>query len=120
MESLAVALRQLREERMHAKEQVKKLDQAIVAIEGIVGKGNLGFAGRRQKGKKRTMSAAARRKIAAAQRARWARVKNLKPVLVTTKTSTARKRTLSPAARRKIAAAQRARWAKFRANRKAA
>ena len=120
MESLAVALRQLREERMHAKEQVKKLDQAIVAIEGIVGKGNLGFAGRGQKGKKRTMSAAARRKIAAAQRARWARVKNLKPVLVTTKTSTARKRTLSPAARRKIAAAQRARWAKFRVNRKAA
>ena len=52
MESLAVALRQLREERMHAKEQVKKLDQAIVAIEGIVGKGNLGFAGRGQKGKK--------------------------------------------------------------------
>jgi hypothetical protein len=120
MERLAEALQQLREERTHAQEQVTKLDRAIVAIEGIIGKGNSGLAGLGHKGNKRTMSVAARRKIAAAQRARWAKVKNLKPVLVTTKTSTARKRTLSPAARRKIAAAQRARWAKVKSNRKAA
>lgn len=119
MEMLAEALQQLREERTHAQEQVTKLDQAIVAIETIVGRGNSGFAGRGQNGK-RTMSLAARRKIAVAQRARWARVKNPKPVLVTTKTTNTRKRTLSPAGRRRIVAAQRARWTKVRSNHKAA
>jgi hypothetical protein len=120
MERLAVALQQLREERTHAQEQVTKLDKAIVTLERIVGRGKSGFAGGGQKGNKRTMSAAARRKIAAAQRARWAKIKNLKPVLVTASTSIARKRTLSPAGRRRIAAAQRARWAKVRSKRKAA
>lgn len=51
---------------------------------------------------KRTLSAAARRKIAAAQRKRWALLKGkqAKP-----------KRVLSVAARKRIAAAQRKRWA---------
>src|SRR6185437_10798484 len=104
MGNLAVALQQLREERTQAQEQVTKLDQAIVAIERIVGKGNSGLVGRGQKGN-RTMSITARRKIAAAQRARRAKVKNLKPVLVTTQTTNTRKRTLSPAGRRRIIAA---------------
>src|SRR6476646_2548648 len=119
MEMLAEALQQLRRERTHAQEQVTKLDQAIVAIESIVGRANSGYAARGH-GNKRRMSSAARRKIAAAQRARWARVKNPKPLLVTSSTSTPRKRTLSPAGRRRIIAAQRARWAKVRSNRKAA
>jgi len=56
------------------------------------------------------MSAAARAKIAAAQRARWARQKG-------TAVGTAKKgrRKMSPAARAKIAAAARARWAKAKA-----
>jgi hypothetical protein len=60
---------------------------------------------------KRTVSAASRRKMALAQKARWAKVNGhaQKP-----------KRTMSASARRKIAAAQRARWAKFRAAKKAA
>jgi hypothetical protein len=120
MEVLADALQLLREERTHAQDQVKKLDEAISAIEGIVGTRKLGSTSRGPIRKKRTMSAAARRKIAAAQRARWAKVKNPKPVLVVANTSTPRKRTLAPAARRKIAAAQRARWAKVRAKSKAA
>jgi hypothetical protein len=119
MGNLAVALQQLREERTQAQEQVTKLDQAIVTIERIVGRGNSGLVGRGRKGK-RKLSVAARKRIAAAQRARWARVKNPKPVLVTASTSTPRKRTLSPAGRRRIIAAQRARWAKVRSNRKAA
>jgi hypothetical protein len=58
--------------------------------------------------KKWTMSAAARAKIAAAQRARWAKAKGAaKPA--------AKKRTMSAAGRAKIAAAARARWAKVRA-----
>ena len=61
-------------------------------------------------GTRRTMSAAGRAKIAAAQRARWAKVKGKSG------TSTMPKKpTMSVAARKRIAAAQRARWAKVRA-----
>src|SRR5579864_1406166 len=64
------------------------------------------------------MSAAGRARIAAAQRARWAKVKATrgKQRVVTMP----KQRTLSVAARRKIAAAQRARWAKVKARRKTA
>ena len=61
--------------------------------------------------KKRTMSAAARERIAAAQRARWAKSrKNGTPRPARAK----KKRTMSPEARAKIAAAQKRRWAKQR------
>lgn len=62
------------------------------------------------------MSSAAREKIAAAQRARWARVKGLpgaKAAPQAAAKSTGRK--MSAAARAKIAAAARARWAKVKA-----
>ena len=62
--------------------------------------------------KKWTMSAAARRKISAAAKARWAKVKG-------TAKATPKKRTMSLAGRRKIAAAAKARWARFRAAQKA-
>ena len=64
------------------------------------------------------MSAAGRARIAAAQRARWAKVKatNGKKKVV----RMPKARTLSVAARRKIAAAQRARWAKVKATKKSA
>jgi hypothetical protein len=58
-------------------------------------------------------------KIAAAQRARWARVNGQK-VIPIAKGSKPAKRTMSASARRKIAAAQRARWAKFKQGKKAA
>jgi Glyoxalase/Bleomycin resistance protein/Dioxygenase superfamily len=51
-----------------------------------------------------------RARIAAAQRARWAKVREAAKVV-----PIRGKRTLSAAARRKIAAAQRARWAKVNA-----
>ena len=54
------------------------------------------------------MSAAARRKISLAQKARWAKQKS-KP-----------RRTMSAAGRKRIAAAQRARWAKAKAQQKKA
>jgi hypothetical protein len=65
-----------------------------------------------------SISAAGRARIAAAQKARWARVKvkSGKPNVVTMP----KKRTLSASARRKIAAAQRARWAKVKAAKKSA
>jgi hypothetical protein len=63
---------------------------------------------------RRKISAKGRASIAAAQKARWAKVKGQqagpKPG----------KRTMSTSARRKIAAAQRARWAKVKRDKKAA
>ena len=60
---------------------------------------------------RRTMSASARAKIAAAQKARWAKVNGGKAA----KSPKTGKRTMSAAARAKIAAAAKARWAKAKA-----
>jgi hypothetical protein len=60
---------------------------------------------------KRTMSAGARARIAAAQKARWAKVKGEKVDQADQKG----KRKMSAAARAKIAAAAKARWAKTKA-----
>ena len=61
--------------------------------------------------KKRKMSRAGRAKIAAAQKARWARVKGVKPAAK----APAKKRKMSAAAKAKISAAAKARWAKAKA-----
>jgi hypothetical protein len=60
--------------------------------------------------KKRKMSAAGRAKIAAVQKARWAKVKGAKPAAKAVK-----KRKMSAAAKAKISAAAKARWAKAKA-----
>lgn len=83
------------------KEQIAKLEQELESVLG----GKAGF-----KAKSGGMSAAARAKISAAAKARWAKVKsNQKPA------KPSGKRTMSPAAKAKIAAAARARWAKIKA-----
>jgi hypothetical protein len=73
MANLTGTLNQLREQRRMAQRQVDKLDEAISAIEGLVGKGNHTGAPR-----KRVLSAAGRRRIALAQKARWAKFKQQK------------------------------------------
>ncbi len=63
------------------------------------------------------ISAAARGRMAAAQKARWAKVRNnagQKQALATAP----KRRTMSVSARKKIAAAQKLRWAKFKAAKK--
>ena len=70
---------------------------------------------------KRIVSAASRRKMALAQRARYAKArKESQPVVAVAKSTGAApaKHTMSASARRKIAAAQKARWAKLRAGEK--
>jgi hypothetical protein len=64
------------------------------------------------------MSAAGRTRIAAAQRARWAKLKSKSDKGNLAKVP--KRRTMSASARRKIAAAQRARWAKVKAAKKTA
>lgn len=106
MTQIAAVIQHLQKERERAAREVAQLDAALVALNGGSGR----------RGGTRTLSAAARERIAATQRARWARVKT------NTKNTSAvsKKRTLSAAARKKIAAAQRARWAKVRAGKKTA
>jgi hypothetical protein len=64
MTDLSAVVAQLKKER-------ERLDQAIRALSGVVG----GVTTGNSSGGKRTMSAAARRRIAEAQRARWAKIK---------------------------------------------
>jgi hypothetical protein len=99
MESIVSQLRAQREDFVN---QIGHIDAALI----VLGKVN----GTHAQVTVRTISAAGRKRIAAAQRARWARVKG--------EAKAAPKRTMSAASRRKIAAAQRARWAKVRAKRK--
>lgn len=112
MANLESALQQLRDERRQAEEQAERLGKAIQVIEGILGRNSAN--GRRGS---RVVSSAARQRMARAQRARWARVRQQSSAAgkKTAVAVTGKKRTLSAAARRKIAAAQRARWARFRA-----
>jgi hypothetical protein len=119
MANLTSALQQLREERRQAQEHVDKLDRAILVIESLNGS----TSSRNPSQPRRIVSAASRRKMAQAQKARWASIrKEAQPVAETTKTTGLAivKRTMSASARRKIAAAQKARWAKFRAQQKKA
>jgi hypothetical protein len=61
--------------------------------------------------KKRGMSAAGRARVAAAQKARWAKIKGAKPAVK----APAKKHTMSVAAKAKLSAAAKARWAKIKA-----
>ena len=79
--------------------EIAKLQRVVDALRGSTPKHGA------PRGKRKGMSAAARRKISLAQKARWAKQKSgVQP----TKT----KRAVSAASRRRMAAAQKARWAK--------
>ena len=107
LEGLGNIVTELRAERAHLVNNLRHVDAALAVLGKLEG-GKFATVSRR------TLSAAARRKIAAAQKARWAKVRSQSQA--GGKVGAARlRRTLSAAARRKIAAAQRARWAKVRA-----
>jgi len=87
----------LRIQRAAAQATVERLDRAIEALSELEGKGR-----RPGKGVRR-MSAAARKRIAAAQRARWAKFHAKRS-----------KRNVSPEGRRRLSKSARARWAASR------
>lgn len=101
MANIAEVVKELRQER-------DRLDQAINALQPLISTNGQLVAIAEKERPRRTLSAAARRRIAAAARARWARVK-------AGNSKRQRTRVVSLAARRKMAAAQRARWARVRA-----
>ena len=99
-------LQQLRAEQARLKSQAETLDRAISVLSSSTGE----KLRHKIESGRRTMSAEGRRRIAEAQRRRWAKVKVSK--------AKAGKRILSAAARRRIVTAQKARWARFRAAKK--
>ncbi len=95
---LASIVSELRGERTNLVNHLKR----VVAALSVLGKLNGGSSYTKPG---RTLSAAARKRISIAQKARWAkRAGKMKP-----------KRTISAEGRKRIAAAQRARWAKLKA-----
>ena len=83
------------------RERIEKLESQLSGVLGGVALGSANGVGRR------TMSAAARARIAAAQKLRWAKQKK--------GGASGGRRTMSPAARARIAAAARLRWKKAKA-----
>jgi hypothetical protein len=107
--NLSGIVKQLKKERDHVQQQLTGLNAALAAFAGVY-RGKTGTKPRRK------LSAKGRARIAAAQKARWARVKGQQKVVPIAKP----RRTMSATTRRKIAAAQRARWAKVKRENKAA
>ena len=99
------------------RQEVSRIEQAIAALVGLGSqparrgrppKASPGVATGR---KRRTMSASARAKMAAAQRARWAKQKGKAAPKKTAQKKTAGRKPMSPAMRRKLSALMKARWA---------
>jgi hypothetical protein len=80
MSNLTQVVQRLQKERGQLQGRIEQLDEALKALTGLGGvPGNARRRGPAQAhGKRRTMSAAARKRIAAAQRARWAKWKAAK------------------------------------------
>jgi len=86
MVNLQEMFEQLERERKRARKELEHLDDAISAFGKVVGKSGRRAAAQTEKTVRRVrrkLSAAGRKRIAAAQRARWAKVKQqaLKKVL---------------------------------------
>jgi hypothetical protein len=98
--------------------QQRKLQEAIAKLRTLRG----GTPTSTPSGGPRRMSAAARRKIAEAQRKRWAarRASANAPQSNSSAMKPAARKPLSPAARQRIAAAQKKRWAAVKARKKVA
>jgi hypothetical protein len=109
LKGLVSIVSELRAERTNLVNQLKHVDAAL----SVLGKLNGGSSYTKPR---RALSAAARKKISLAQKARWAK----QGAIAQPATAAKPKRTMSAAARRKIAAAQRARWARVKAAKKAA
>ena len=77
MTNIAKALARLREERRDAQNQVQKLGEAITALEKLTRGTGITMSGSSHRAK-RVLSAAGRRRISLAQKARWAKLRQSK------------------------------------------
>jgi hypothetical protein len=106
LKGLESIVAELRVERTNLVNQLRHVDAAL----SVLGKLN---GGRYETKPRRTLTAAARKRMSAAQKARWAKSTGDSHV-----GTTRPRRRMSAAARRKIAAFQRARWAKLKGKQK--
>jgi hypothetical protein len=110
------------EKAINIRKQIEALKSTLADIVGsstpavhqiLQGNGGMPIPFRKSKdGRKGKRSAAARAKMAAAQKARWAKIRGESTPAASSPKK--KRRTMSPEARAKIAAAQRARWAKMK------
>jgi Skp family chaperone for outer membrane proteins len=98
--TLNSVLSTLEQERSQITTQLQSLNKALAALRGKATAGN---------SRRGIMSAAGRARIAAAQRARWAKLKGQ-----TERSAAPKRRKMSASSIAKIRAAQKARWAKWR------
>ncbi|HEY7559904.1 MAG TPA: hypothetical protein VIH18_34420 [Candidatus Binatia bacterium] len=95
------------------KEQIEKLNKELGGLLGV----SRNSAGASTK--KSTMSASVKRKIAATQKARWAKIHQAKTTVDSTRpASAAKKKTFSRATRAKLSRKLKAYWAAKRAGKK--
>jgi hypothetical protein len=109
MANLTGIVRLLKKEQVRLTKELRGITAALAAFGHTYAKGT----------GTRKLSSAGRARIAAAQRARWAKART-SSAGSTQVVPIRKKRILSAAARKKIAAAQRARWAKVKASKKSA
>ena len=108
-----LSVQQLREA-ANLKEKIATLEKQLGHLLGSAGKSVAVPAPKKKGG----MSAAGRARIAAAQKARWAKLKAAVPAAKTAKPAKKKKFVMSAAAKAKISAAAKARWAKIKAEKK--
>jgi len=117
-ELMAAALIGLEHQRAEIAEKMAELRQRLEGGTGQAAQKSAEVVSGTATPKKRTMSATARRRIAAAQRKRWAEIKKAE---ATPKPAPARKkRRISAAGRKRIIAATKKRWAEYNAKKAAA
>ena len=104
----------LKKERNRTQMELERLDAPLAALGSL--KGSL----RGVRTKRRTMSALARRRTSAAQRARWAKLRGSKRTTSKEPIPIRSKLKISAVGLARIRAAQRARWAKWNQQQKAA
>ena len=94
------------------KEQIEALNKELRSLLGVSAKP------RKVPKKKRTMSASVKRKIAAAQKARWANLRRAKPETRSVKPAAKAKKKVSPATKAKLSAKLKAYWTAKKAGKK--
>jgi hypothetical protein len=121
LKGLSSFVSELKARRANLADELGNIDLTLASLSKLGGGSNHSEPGITKP--KRTVSATSRRKMALAQKARWAGIrKKSQPVAAAiAKTgSTPAKSKISAAGRKRIAAASRARWAAFRAAKKKA
>lgn len=118
MSTISATIKELEANIARTEKQLASMKAAAAALRPLALTDSKPAAGKRGP-KKGGMSAAGRARIAAAQKARWAKTKASKDAKAEMTKPTKKKRKMSAAGRAKIGAAAKARWAKIKSEKQA-